>query len=148
MDELDKAILRILVGEGMTSAVSIARLTNKANSTISYRIKKLEQEGIIEGYMPRVNASKAGYAATALLFVTVNPGKVSDVVASLENIKYITQIYQYLTSYGLVLIVMAKDLEVLSSRIDNPISRISGIKDIQTHILTKMYRNIQMPLSD
>ncbi len=146
MDEVDKTILRILVGEGMLSALDIAQRMNKSNSTISYRIKKLEQDGIIEGYMPRVNAKKAGYAATALLLVTVNPGKISDVVESLQNIKYVTQLYQYLTSYGLVLILMAKDLETLSNLIDSQISRISGIKDIKTHILTKMYRNIQIPL--
>ncbi len=148
MDELDEAILRILVGEGMIPVLNIARRTNKATSTISYRIKKLEQEGIIEGYIPRVNAKKAGYNAVSMLFVNANPGKLSDVIESLEKIKYITQIYQYLTSYGLVLILMTKDLETLSDRIDNQISRISGIKDIQAHILVKMYRNIQMPLSD
>lgn len=148
LDELDKAILRILLGEGMVSPLEIARRMNKANSTVSYRIKKLEQEGVIEGYIPRVNAKKAGYAVSALLLLTVNPGRISDVVASLENIKYITQIYQYLTSYGLVLILMAQDLEALSNRIDNQISRISGIKDIQTHLLTKTYRNIQIQLSD
>ncbi len=148
LDEIDKKILAILVGEGVVSALDIARRMNKSNSTISYRIKKLEQEGIIEGYMPRVNAKKAGYAVTALLLVTVNSGKVSDVVESLGDIKYITQVYQYLTSYGLILILMAKDLETLSKKIDSQISRISGIRDIQTHILTKMYRNIQIPLGD
>lgn len=43
-------------------------------STVHYRIKKLEQEGIVEGYHARVNAAKLGFDYLAVVLVRAKYG--------------------------------------------------------------------------
>ncbi|MBX7143158.1 MAG: Lrp/AsnC family transcriptional regulator [Oligoflexia bacterium] len=60
VSELDFGIMRMLVDNARTPITSIAERLGCAAETVRYRIKKLEQLGIIAGYRVELDLSKLG----------------------------------------------------------------------------------------
>jgi len=69
LDEIDINILKILQNNCRTPMGKIAKKIGIPKSTVHYRIKKLEGEGIIEGYYAKLNANMLGKDYTTITFV-------------------------------------------------------------------------------
>lgn len=67
LDELDRKILNVLFGAGQESIESVARTIREPRSTIDLRLKKLEERGVIAGYIYLINAPKFGILTYRLL---------------------------------------------------------------------------------
>jgi Lrp/AsnC family leucine-responsive transcriptional regulator len=74
MDEFDQKILEILNENARTSYREVARKLKVSLSTISNRIKKLEDGRVIERYIPVINQEKLGYALTAIINMKISYG--------------------------------------------------------------------------
>ncbi len=61
IDELDKKILNCLCSHGRKPLVEIAEEVKESAKVIAYRIKRLEERKIIEGYRPIINHNSIGY---------------------------------------------------------------------------------------
>ena len=55
IDEVDQRILRILLKDASVSQETIANEVGTSVGTVSNRIKRMKEEGIIERFMPAVN---------------------------------------------------------------------------------------------
>ena len=55
LDELDVKILRLLSADARKSYRDIAKATDASISTVSSRVRKLEDLGVIIGYVPVLN---------------------------------------------------------------------------------------------
>jgi Lrp/AsnC family leucine-responsive transcriptional regulator len=60
LDEIDAEIIKILQEDCRVSLEYIANKLGVPKSTIYYRIRRLEEEGIIEGYYAKINFEKLG----------------------------------------------------------------------------------------
>ncbi|MGB9676007.1 MAG: Lrp/AsnC family transcriptional regulator [Candidatus Bathyarchaeia archaeon] len=60
LDEIDAEIIKILQEDCRLSLEYIANKLKVPKSTIHYRIRRLEEEGIIEGYHAKINFEKLG----------------------------------------------------------------------------------------
>ena len=72
LDETDKKILKII---STNARISIIDLINKLNLTrdiISYRIKKMQKDGIIQGFRTSFDLEKLGYSYYKILFTFKN----------------------------------------------------------------------------
>ncbi len=65
-DALDRRILQILDWKARTPVTKIAKLVRSNKDVVAYRIRKLEEEGIITRYYPVLNLSRLGYYANRL----------------------------------------------------------------------------------
>ncbi len=72
IDNIDKRILFELEKNARIPDVKLARIVGKSKDTVRYRIKKLEQEGIIQGWKTWIDLSKLGYRTATLYFNLVN----------------------------------------------------------------------------
>ena len=75
MDNFDKMILRHLQDNAKMSTAELGRKIKLSTTATKERIKKLEDEGIIEGYTARINADKIGHSMIA--FITIPVGDIS-----------------------------------------------------------------------
>jgi len=71
IDELDRKILRSLCKDARTSYVDIGKKLKESPKVIAYRIKKMEQMKVIEGYRPNIDHNKIGYTHYKV-FLTLN----------------------------------------------------------------------------
>jgi DNA-binding Lrp family transcriptional regulator len=70
LDPTDKLILSTLSDRGHNSQREISRLTGVPLSTVTRRIAKLEELGVICGYLFRYNLSKLGFSTYRILIHT------------------------------------------------------------------------------
>jgi Lrp/AsnC family leucine-responsive transcriptional regulator len=71
-DRIDMTILDTLQKDGRISNVELAKKVNLSPSPCIDRVRKLEQDGFIEGYGARLNASKLGFGTAAFIQVTLD----------------------------------------------------------------------------
>jgi Lrp/AsnC family transcriptional regulator, leucine-responsive regulatory protein len=71
MDELDWKVLSLLQHNARMTYTELARQIHLSVPAATERVKRLEDAGIIEGYVANVNAAAAGYAVSALIAITV-----------------------------------------------------------------------------
>src|SRR5216684_2970813 len=69
IDDIDTKILMIMQENARISNAEIARQVGMAPSGVLERIRKLEEEGIIRGYSPQLNAKALGHGLLAFVFV-------------------------------------------------------------------------------
>ena len=65
MDHIDEKILTILKKNGKASATEISKIVGLSIPAVSERIRKMEHNGIIEGYGAKISRRKTGYNVTA-----------------------------------------------------------------------------------
>ena len=75
MDALDHSILDLLQRDGRATQLEISRSVGLSQPAVAERIRKLEERGVITGYMARVDAAKLGKDITAFIGVTIEHPK-------------------------------------------------------------------------
>jgi DNA-binding Lrp family transcriptional regulator len=78
LDDLDMEIIRSLNENARKSFRDIAKELQVSLTTVSNRVKILERTGIIQGYIPVVDATKLGYDIMAVIGIKVMHGKIID----------------------------------------------------------------------
>ena len=68
MDKLDWKILQLLDWNGREPVNKIAKAARSNKDVVAYRIKRLEENGIIKRYFPVLDMCKLGYFTSRLYF--------------------------------------------------------------------------------
>jgi len=109
MDELDQKIIKQLNEDARQSYREIARDLNVSLSTISARIKKMEEEDIIERYIPVINHEKVGYTITAIINIKISHGKLMEVQEKISKDPHISAVYDITGEWDSIIIAHFKD---------------------------------------
>ena len=75
LDDLDIKILNILQKNSRTKRNEIAEAIGLSIPSVSERLHKLEERGVIEGYYTKVNKKAFGYDIMAYILVTMESSK-------------------------------------------------------------------------
>jgi Lrp/AsnC family leucine-responsive transcriptional regulator len=75
LDDLDIKILNSLQKNGRTKRNEIAEAIGLSIPSVSERLHKLEERGVIEGYYTKVNKKAFGYDIMAYILVTMESSK-------------------------------------------------------------------------
>lgn len=75
LDDIDVTIIDILQKNGRTRRNDLAQAVDLSIPSVSERLKKLEENGIITGYTAYVDPKKVGKDITAFINVTVDSSK-------------------------------------------------------------------------
>ena len=89
IDRIDALILEALVADARTSIAEIARTARLSAPSVSERVKRLEEAGVIEGYSARINPLALGLGLSAWLRIRPVPGelrRVADILRGLPAI--------------------------------------------------------------
>ena len=89
LDATDARILGALVNDARISIADLARSVDLSPPSVSERIKRLEEAGVIEGYTLTINPKALGLPIAAWLRIRPIPGqlqKVADILRGLPEI--------------------------------------------------------------
>jgi Lrp/AsnC family leucine-responsive transcriptional regulator len=75
LDDIDITLLEILQKNGRTRRNDLAQAVDLSIPSVSERLKKLEENGIITGYTAFIDPKKVGKDITAFITVTVDSSK-------------------------------------------------------------------------
>jgi len=71
VEEINRKILSLLTGDGRMSFTELARKTGLSVSAVQQRVRRLEERGVIKGYVALIDSDQAGLPLTA--FVSIKP---------------------------------------------------------------------------
>jgi len=142
MDKKNKAIIRILSRKAGLSSRTLSKMLKIPISTVHRRVKKLEQEGIINGYKAIVNFEKTSWPIGTLLMVNlaeVIPGKghipKNDILRSLSRFSEIEEIVEVQAAdFDLIVKARFESLKDQSNFVEE-LRCIDGIEEISSAII-------------
>ena len=85
LDETDRDIMKSLNENARKSFRDIAKELGISLTTVSNRVKLLEKNGVIRGYIPVLDPSKLGYDISAIIGIKVIHGKIVETERDLAN---------------------------------------------------------------
>ncbi|WP_457742902.1 Lrp/AsnC family transcriptional regulator [Thermococcus sp.] len=138
LDELDRAILRILQENGRTSYSEIARRLKVPESTIRLRVRRLIERGVIRKFAALINPFKAGYSIVAFIAVDVEPSKIKETAEKLKELPEVDVLGIATGAHDILMQVTVRDLEELENFLVEKLGSIKGIKSTETSILTSV----------
>jgi Lrp/AsnC family leucine-responsive transcriptional regulator len=139
MDEIDKRLLRLLQRDGRMTNVELARQAHLSPPATHERIRRLQQEGVIEGYSVRLNAGKLQRAL--LIFVEVTLDRTSarvfeDFAAAVRRTPEVMECHMVAGGFDYLIKVRVRDMAAYRHFLGTVLVGLPGIR--QTHTYTVM----------
>ncbi|WP_375594859.1 Lrp/AsnC family transcriptional regulator [Algihabitans albus] len=91
MDEIDASILSALIDNARISIAELSRQVGLSSPSVSERIKRLEESGVIGGYTVKVNPEALGLPLSAWLRIRPIPGQLQKVAEILRGLPEIVE---------------------------------------------------------
>lgn len=134
LDNTDRQILSILVRSGREPLKRLASSIGLSRSAMTARLRRLEGEGLIEGYTAILSSEILPRPNRAVLMVRVSKTPAYNIV---EEFKRITEVVQCRSVSGetdIILDLAAETVELLN-RARDKISAVVGVTDVTTHMV-------------
>jgi len=116
-ENLDRKLVNALLGDGRASLRSLAEDLDVSVTTVSNHLTDLEDEGIIDGYTPKVDYDALGYDVTAILQLKVEGSALVDVTERLQQHKQMISVYEVTGDYDIIAIGKFEDTDGMNEQI-------------------------------
>jgi Lrp/AsnC family leucine-responsive transcriptional regulator len=112
IDLKDRKILYELDSDCRKSNTQVGKKVGLKKDVVSYRIKKLQEEGVIQFFYTVIDAFKLGYSSYRYYvnFQYVNENIKNEIVKYFVNYKNICTVGEALGKYDLIVVVWVKDI--------------------------------------
>lgn len=145
MDATDYRILNLLQKDCRMTLREIGEQVNLTPPSVSERIRKLEDEGIIEGYRAAVNRTRIGYAVGGFILASPEPAKYAAFCAFCEEQQAITEHHHMIGNYNALLRFSVRD----TNELDNLLSAIKTFGDSRTSVeLQCLFPTKDLPVAE
>lgn len=91
LDATDVKLLEALIADARISIAELARVMGLSPPSVSERIKRLEEAGVIEGYTIKINPKALGLPVAAWLRIRPIPGQLHKVADTLRGLPEIVE---------------------------------------------------------
>jgi len=138
LDNLDRAILRVLTQDATKTASALGRLLGLSQPATWRRIKRLQDAGVLTGRRLVLDAEKLGFGVTVFLGVKLaTKGRVSleDFERAVSAIPEIQTVEHVLGLYDYRLRVVARDLADFERVLRRRIMTLPGVGDVEANVL-------------
>ena len=113
VDALDVALLRALREHPRAGVLELSRITGVARATVTARLQRMEDAGIVTGYGPDIDVSAAGFGVHAYVTLEIAQGAIDAVQRDLESIPGVLEAHATTGSGDVLCRVAARSHEAL-----------------------------------
>jgi len=139
ISELDKKLLNILQENADLPYSEIGKILGVSPSTVYMRLRKLKERGLIKRIVAEVAPELVGLNLRALVFLSIDVRKYSDIASKLANIPNVKAIYDVTGEWTLVAEVYVKDHKELSDLLD-VIGTLEGVQRTSTAVVLRVIK--------
>ena len=139
MDATDQQLLSLLRKDARTSVATLAQKLRVSRGTVTNRITKLEDAGIIVGYTVRLRPDAQPSEISAWMSVAVEGNETRSVIASLLGEPGVATLHDTNGRWDLLAELRAANLSELSQILER-IRLIRSISSTETSIHLETYR--------
>ena len=134
LDETDVEILKALTLDARLSSRQIAKQCGVSIGTVLSRIKRMENEGIIQGYSALLDHEKLGYELTVVSEITVSKGRLLEVENEIARLPNVCCVYDVTGLTDAVIIAKFKKREELG-KFTKRLLAIPFVERTNTHVV-------------
>jgi Lrp/AsnC family transcriptional regulator, leucine-responsive regulatory protein len=134
VDETDVRLLNSLQQNARRSVASLARELGMASSSVKERMAKLEETGVITGYVAVVDPTKVGWAVQAFLLARVEHGE-AEFERKMQGLPQVRACYMTSGRFDYILHVGARDIAELGRFIRESLEIAPGIPRVESVIV-------------
>lgn len=148
LDEVSLEILKILQEKARIPNVEVSRRIGLAPSAVLERIRKMENQGIIDGYEVKLNPEKFNRTLVAFVHVKVDASLDERVSRKLAQVPEIQEIHFVSGSDCYFIKIRTSDNATLCNILQHQISTIDGVISTNTETVLstiKETNRIQLP---
>jgi DNA-binding Lrp family transcriptional regulator len=138
-DNLDRALLKELEGDGRQSFRDLAKKTGVSVVTVAQRVRKMEEDGIIRGYSGRIDQEKLGYEITTITEVTVSKGKLVEVQERIAKMNSVCAVYDVTGIEDSIVISKFRNRDEVS-RFAKELLTVPHVERTNTHLVLNTYK--------
>lgn len=139
IDELDKEILNALNKNARMSFRQVAKKLRISPTTLHNKVKKLENSGVLKGYIPLIDTESVGYNLTAIISLRVNQEKDIEVQEAISKLPQVGAIYEVTGDWDLILICYFKGRKDLTYFLKKELP-LANIERAITHLVLKVVK--------
>ncbi len=134
-DKIDLQILKLLQENSKITNLELSKQIGLSPAPTLERVKKLEQNGTIESYHAKVDASAIGLNVRTFVLVTLawqKENALERFVEKIKSIKEVTECYIITGDADFLLKVVCKDLASYEQLLFKKLSQIEEIERLKT----------------
>lgn len=149
MDSISLEILKILQEKARIPNIEVSRQVGLAPSAVLERIRKLEKQGIIDGYEVRLNPRHFRRAQVAFVHVQTTTAACSEVGRQLSLITEVQEVHFVSGNDCYLVKVRTADTASLSLLLQERIAAIDGVIATKTEtVLSTIKETSRIPLPE
>ncbi|HYB39850.1 MAG TPA: Lrp/AsnC family transcriptional regulator [Mycobacterium sp.] len=143
LDDIDRTLVRELVGNGRATLSELAASTGLSVSAVQSRVRRLESRGVVTGYSARINPEAVGNLLSAFVAITpLDPSRPDDVPARLEHFEAIESCHSVAGEESYILFVRVESARALEDLLQR-IRTAANVHTRSTIILQTFYSGRQ-----
>jgi Lrp/AsnC family leucine-responsive transcriptional regulator len=141
MDHYDEKILAILQKQGRITNQELAEAINLSPSPCLRRVKQLEEQGLIDGYVALLNAKKLGLTLMAFIGISMDKhtserfGALEETLSNHPEVLECHLITGQSADY--LLKVMVQDMDAYQQFLLQKLTKIEGVTGVHTSFVLK-----------
>ena len=141
LDDIDVEILKILQKDCRVTLDQMSKMLNVPKSTLHYRIKRLEKQGVIEGYYAKINPAKLGkeYITVTLVRAKYGPGYHKKVGEKLAKLPGVWAVYFVLGETDFIILTRSNSRETFMKTLEQMINS-KEIERTSTMVVTEIIK--------
>ncbi len=122
VDHLNYKILNCLQNNSRQTNTEIARLVGISSPAVAERIRKMEDAGIIKGYITKVSPFELGFQLKAIITMRAFMGKLKPFLSKVKTLKEVVNCYRITGNENIVMEVVLNNQSHLEKFIDQLIT--------------------------
>ena len=149
LDKYDIAILAVLREDARASLQDISARVGLSTTPCWNRIKRMETDGVIQGYTVRIAPAAIGFSETVIVQVTLDSHSEDTLAAfgrELEAIPEVLEAYLVSGDYDYYIRIAVKDTRDYERLLREKLYRIPGIRHSRSSFVLRVLKDSPIPL--
>lgn len=141
-DQVDREILRALRDDGRMPLVQLAARVGLSQTPCKRRLQRLEESGLISGYMARIDRKAAGFGITAFVSVELERQDGDEIAEFQKKVSRFDEVITGTLMTGaqdFLLEIVVGSLEEFETFLQTKLLRISGIRAVRSRFALRKF---------
>ncbi|HKL55738.1 MAG: Lrp/AsnC family transcriptional regulator [Roseovarius sp.] len=137
LDRFDRAILRVLAGDGRISITDLAREIGLSKSPTQARLRRLEKDGVITGYRALFDPIRLGLDHVSFVEVRLHDTReaaLAEFNAAVTRIAEIEQVHLIAGNFDYLMKVRTQDMSDYRRVLAEKISTLPHVANTSTYV--------------
>jgi Lrp/AsnC family leucine-responsive transcriptional regulator len=136
MDETDRRLLRLLQRDGRMTNVELSRQANLSQAAAFERVKKLQRDGVIEGYTVRLNPEKLDRGLLIFVEITLdrtNQAIFDDFAIAVRRVPDIVECNMIAGGFDYLIKARVSDMAAYRTFLGETLVSLPGVRQTRTY---------------